>query len=241
VSTLNSGEGAAVRVAGLWRYPVKSLAGESLDVAELTTNGMAGDRTVHVTSTEGLLTGRVRHRLVILRASTDPSGTPIIEGHRWDSAEAAELVRREAGPDARLVAYGGPERFDVANLLVATDGSAMAFGHDLRRLRPNIALAGVPQGTEQAWVGRALKIGDALIGVHSLRSRCVVTSIDPDTGDIDIEVFRRVRRVFGGKLCLNSWVIRPGRIHVGDSVVIADTEAEPSGLGGWVTGAPYRV
>jgi hypothetical protein len=32
------------RVAGLWRFPVKSMAGEQLDEAELGWHGLAGDR-----------------------------------------------------------------------------------------------------------------------------------------------------------------------------------------------------
>lgn len=32
------------RVAGLWRYPVKSMAAEALDSAEVDWNGLAGDR-----------------------------------------------------------------------------------------------------------------------------------------------------------------------------------------------------
>ena len=34
-------------VAELWRYPVKTLAGERLDRAELTADGVVGDRLVH--------------------------------------------------------------------------------------------------------------------------------------------------------------------------------------------------
>jgi uncharacterized protein YcbX len=32
------------RVVGLWRYPVKSMAGEALDQVEVSWNGLAGDR-----------------------------------------------------------------------------------------------------------------------------------------------------------------------------------------------------
>src|SRR5215475_13282360 len=32
------------RVAGLWRYPVKSMAGEELDAVEVSWHGLAGDR-----------------------------------------------------------------------------------------------------------------------------------------------------------------------------------------------------
>jgi uncharacterized protein len=38
-----------MHVAGLWRYPVKSLAGESLTVATLTPEGIPGDRVAHLT------------------------------------------------------------------------------------------------------------------------------------------------------------------------------------------------
>ena len=37
-----------MQVAGLWRYPVKSLGGEALVEAELTSDGIVGDRRVHV-------------------------------------------------------------------------------------------------------------------------------------------------------------------------------------------------
>jgi uncharacterized protein YcbX len=36
--------GSAGSVAGLWRFPVKSMAGERLDMAELTERGLLGDR-----------------------------------------------------------------------------------------------------------------------------------------------------------------------------------------------------
>ncbi|MBK6306789.1 MAG: MOSC N-terminal beta barrel domain-containing protein [Gemmatimonadetes bacterium] len=42
-----------LRVAGLWRYPVKSLAGEPLREAQLTRDGIPGDRIVHVRGPEG--------------------------------------------------------------------------------------------------------------------------------------------------------------------------------------------
>ena len=230
-----------MQVAGIWRYPVKSLAGEALEVAGLTNDGVAGDRTVHVRNATGLLTGRVRHGLLTLPATTSADGEPLVAGHPWDSIPTADLVREHAGPDARLARYTGPERFDVTNLLVATDGTIDSFGHDIRRLRPNILIAGVPAGAESRWDGAALSIGDALIGVHSPRARCVVTSVDPDTGATTPEVFRRIRRDFGGELCLNCWVIRPGPVRVGDPVDLVRTDASPQHVGGWVVGAPYQL
>ena len=133
-----------MHVAALWRYPVKSLAGEPLDHARLDIDGVSGDRIVHVRGAHGPLTGRTRHELVAIPASTGPDGIPLVAGKPWNTPAAAAVIRRHAGPDARLAAYDGPERFDVLNLLVATDGAVDAFGHDVRRLRPNLLLAGVP-------------------------------------------------------------------------------------------------
>ena len=108
------------------------------------------------------------------------------------------------------MADSSPERFDILNLLVATDGAVDRFGYDVRRLRPNIVLSGVAADLEPRLPGQALAIGDALIGVHSVRQRCVVTTIDPDTGSQDLDVFRRIRDEFDGELALNCWVMRPG-------------------------------
>ena len=53
-----------MHVGRLWRYPVKSLGGEPLAEAELTADGVSGDRIVHIGGTHGPLTGRTRHSLV---------------------------------------------------------------------------------------------------------------------------------------------------------------------------------
>ena len=228
-----------MHVAGLWRYPVKSLGGEPLQTAQLTGDGMAGDRTVHVRSAHRPLTGRTRHGLLTLPVSTGADGAPRVAGHRWDSSAAGELVRAAAGADAELAGYDGPERFDITNLLVATDGALARFGADVRRLRPNLLLAGVPVGAEPSWPGNVLEIGDALIGIHSQRARCIVTSIDPDTGAQDLEVFRRIRRDFGNEIALNRWVIRPGTVRVGDPARLVPTQEQPEHVGGWIVGATY--
>jgi uncharacterized protein YcbX len=230
---------ADVRVGALWRYPVKSLKGEALSSARLTSGGVEGDRVVHVAGRRGLLTARTRHDLLRVRAATGHDGAPLVEGHRWDSAAAADIVRRSAGPDARLVADTAPERFDVLDLLVATDGAVDRLGLDIRRLRPNIALTGVPADLEPLLPGQALAIGDALVGLHSVRQRCIVTTFDPDDGEQNLDVLRRIRSQFGGEVALNAWVIRPGVVRVGDAVRVLPALSGPDRIGGWVVGAPY--
>jgi MOSC domain-containing protein len=228
-----------MHVEGLWRYPIKSLGGEALQTAALTCDGVAGDRLVHVTSSRGPITGRSRPGLLTIPGSTGVDGVPCAAGARWDSPEAAAIVAERAGHDARLTSYAGPERFDVLNLLVATDAAVNRLGVDIRRLRPNLLIGGAPEDAERYWPGNALAIGDALLGLHSVRQRCVVTTIDPDTGDQDPDVLRRIIRDFDGELALNAWVIEPGAIAIGDSVSLVPTDAEPDAIGGWVVGAPY--
>jgi uncharacterized protein YcbX len=228
-----------MHVAGLWRYPVKSLRAEPLDVAELTLDGVAGDRRVHVRGDRQPLTGRSRHQLLTIPAGTGPDGQALVAGHRWDSPDAAAVIRAHAGPDARLAAYDGPERFDIANLLVATDGEVAELGADIRRLRPNILIGGVDAGEERGWPGRALAIGDVVIGVLKVRARCVVTTIDPDSGAQDVEVLRTINAEFGGEIALDSWVIAAGTVRLGDPVALVDSAARPRHVGGWVVGRPY--
>ncbi len=229
----------SVRVSQLWRYPVKSLRGEPLESVRLTPEGIEGDRVVHVAGRRGPLTGRTRGGLLTVPARTGLDGSPLVDGHRWDSEQAADVVRTMGGPEARLVADSSPERFDILSLLVATDGAVERFGYDVRRLRPNIVLSGVAADLEPGLPGQALAIGDTLIGVHSVRQRCVVTTIDPDTGSQDLDVFRRIRDEFGGELALNCWVLRSGVVNVGDRASFVPAPEPPARLGGWIVGAPY--
>jgi uncharacterized protein YcbX len=93
-----------------------------------------------------------------------------------------------------------------------------AVGHDRRRFRPNLVIGGVPGLAERQWEGGQLRIGAVLIGMQDLRSRCIMTTFDPDTGKQDLSVLRVVQKEFGGVLGLNSYVVEPGRIAVGDKL-----------------------
>jgi uncharacterized protein YcbX len=210
-----------MRVAELWRYPVKSMAGERLERALVTPTGLAGDRVVHVADGRGgVVTARTHPRLLAHRGALDPDGEPLIDGRPWTSAEAASAVRAAAGDGARLARWDGPERFDVLPLLVATDGAIAALGVDGRRLRPNIVVAGVDGLAERGWPGCRIRIGDVVIDLVKLRGRCVMTTYDPDTQAQDLGVLRRIARDFGGRMALDSAVVEGGTIAVGDTVTL---------------------
>lgn len=203
----------------LWRYPVKSLGGEPLSEADVREDGIAGDRVVQVVNELGAtVTARTHGGLLSLRAALGEDGEPRVDGLSWRHPDIAARTRRVAGPDAELVRFDGVQRFDILPLLVATDGAVRAFGEDGRRLRPNLVIENVDGLAERTWEGMGLRVGEALIGIHSLRDRCIVTTYDPDTVEQRVDVLRDIYRRFDGKLALNCWVIRGGRIRVGDPV-----------------------
>jgi uncharacterized protein len=207
-------------VAGLWRYPGKTLAGERLSTATVGFTGIFGDRAIRVVGPEGVRTSRRHYRLLGLRGTLSGQGHVLINGYLWRSREALALVRRAAGDDAWLAASEGHDRFDVLPLLVATDGAVAVFGRDVRRLRPNILIGGVDGLAECDWPGAELHIGRLIVRLDSLRARCAMTTVDPDTLERDPEVLRDIGRRFRGRLALNSDVARPGTIAIGDPVTL---------------------
>lgn len=208
-----------MKIAEIWRYPVKTMAGEMLQSVDVGHLGIKGDRVVHVEdASERVITSRSHPRFLGHKGSLNLHGEVMVDGLPWDSAEVAASVVDIAGPGAKLVRYEGAERFDVLPLLVATDGAIAAFGHDHRRLRPNIVIGGVEGLAEREWPGACLRIGKVLIGVQDLRLRCIMTSFDPDTLLQDKGITHGIYRRFEGKLALNCFVIEGGEIAVGEEV-----------------------
>jgi uncharacterized protein YcbX len=232
---MKTGAAAAMTVTEIWRYPVKTMAGEKIERAAMGSLGIEGDRVVHVEDARGrVITSRSHPRFLGHKAVLGSDNDPLVDGRPWRSPEVAAEVVAIAGAGARLVRYDGAERFDVLPLLVATDGAIAAFGHDHRRLRPNIVIGGIQGLGERDWPGGCLRVGKVLIGVQDLRLRCIMTSFDPDTLAQDKEITRGIYRRFEGKLALNCFVIEGGEIRVGDEVTLvrgrACAEAAAAGI-----------
>lgn len=198
------------------------MAGERLEQVRVGELGLEGDRKVLVRGPSGrVLTSRKHHQLLGLHGTLAADGQALVSGHPWNSAEALALVRNAVGPGTELIYHDGSARFDILPLLVATDGAIDAFGHDARRLRPNIIIGGVEGLAERRWPGRCLSIGDVSIGVQDLRGRCVMTTYDPDTLEQNPRVLKEIVQKFNGELALNCFVIRSGELKVGDHVELA--------------------
>jgi hypothetical protein len=210
-------------IKDLWRYPVKSMAGERVSEIQLTRDGFADDRKIMVLGPSGhVITSRTHYRLLGLKGTLGNDGVAYISGHRWDSSGALELVVQAVGPGAQLISYEGVERFDVLPLLVATDGAIEHMGFDGRRLRPNVVVGGVKDLEERTWEGHNLRIGDAIIHAAQLRGRCVMTTYDPDTLKQDRNILRRIVQELDGTMALDCSVVQGGTLRVGDPVAIVD-------------------
>jgi uncharacterized protein len=203
----------------IWRYPVKSLAGEQLRETSLTDIGVEGDRRIAIVSPNGrVVTARRYPGLLALKSSLGKEGTPLVQGRPWHDPQSLASVREATGLAAEFLEVKGQESFDVLPLSVATDGAIDYLGVDRRRFRPNLLIGAVQGLAERAWEGLALRIGQAVIRMAQLRSRCVMTTWDPDTQAQDSDVLRHIVKELDGTLSLDSFVEQEGTVRVGDQV-----------------------
>src|SRR5438309_10456373 len=118
-----------MHVAELWRFPVKSMAGEPLGRADVRPDGIVGDRVAYVLGAHRrIVTARRRPRLLGHRATLGMDGERQVDGRPWRAPEVERDVVAAIGVGACLVLADGIERSDVRPLLVATDGAIRTLG-----------------------------------------------------------------------------------------------------------------
>ncbi len=207
-----------LKVGELWRYPVKGLRGESLEGVEVADAGIPGDRCLRVLDERGIVTGRRKQRMIGLDATLNGEGEPLIAGHPWRSPEAAAAIRDVAGAAAKLSRPFGGHEHDAAHILLLSDGSVAQLGYDRRRFRPNIYVEGTDGPVELDWIGRRVRVGDLVLSVDEPCVRCVITTIDPDTIEVDLDVLKRTNADLDGFMGAYCSVVEPAAIAVGDQV-----------------------
>jgi uncharacterized protein YcbX len=131
------------------------------------------------------------------------------------SGWAGEPVRLARAADGR----GGWSGF-AASLIGTPTIDALGLGPiDPRRFRMMIQTAGGAPFEEEAGVGRDVRVGDAVVRVVEECIRCAVTTVDPDTGERDVDALRAMITAKGAaNLGVYCDVITPGTIRLGDPV-----------------------
>jgi uncharacterized protein YcbX len=234
-----------VRVAELWRYPVKSLQGEPLQTAELTGDGLEGDRRFalfDVGSGFGLTARRQPELLFASGRLRDDGGADIVlpDGSvtHDDEVVSAWLGRRVVlrSADAEVTRHyenpvdfedeatsqwqafaGAPGAFhDNSGARVSLVSTATISGWDRRRFRANVLLDG--EG-EDALLGSSVALGEAVLDIGIRIQRCVMTTRRQPSGiERDLDVLRTINRERDGCLAVGALVVQPGTVRVGDAL-----------------------
>ena len=88
----------------------------------------------------------------------------------------------------------------------------------IHRWRGNIWLDGIEAWTEFDWLGRDLRLGEAVINVRERTERCMATTANPDTGTRDADTLGALQS-FGHKdFSVKVAVIQGGLVRVGDTL-----------------------
>ena len=227
----------------LWRYPVKSMIGESLATAEVGALGIAGDRQWGLVDRDtGLvLTARRVPQLLFAQPVPDgdvmsvrlPDGTVTDDDQVLSDWVGRAVVLRRPAPDEHgHYAVEGTGLHDVApeqwegpagvwhdskrTRLSIVAEEALA-DQDARRFRANVVVRG---GDERDLVGVQVRIGPVLVDVVKEIDRCVIVTRPQPGLDRDRSVLTRVHAERAGNLGVGGLVVRGGRISVGDALEV---------------------
>ncbi len=96
---------------------------------------------------------------------------------------------------------------------------------DPRRFRMLIEVDGVDPHAEDTWLGQELRVGDAVLRFDGHVGRCLITSRDPETGEVTLPTLELLRSYRSGldsteplPFGIYGRVLRPGTVSVGDNV-----------------------
>lgn len=231
------------QVEAIFRYAVKSMAGERLESASVGWHGIDGDRRL------ALRRNAARHGFPWLNASKLPElilFTPVRRGDAQNDLPthvrtpegkemevfgeelSGEIERRHGEPVQMTHIRSGI--FDDATMSVITTdtvqkiGKASGINPDVRRFRPNIVVRLVDQNAfqENEWVGSILCFGDPAEGPRvsvSMRdTRCSMINLDPDSAQSSPEVLKSVVRMNANDAGIYGTVIKIGRVAVGQTI-----------------------
>lgn len=232
------------RIEALFRYPVKSMAGESIEAADLGWHGLDGDRrlALHRIEERGGFPWLTASKLPDLvrfapsRQAPDLHGnlpshirTPEGESLALFGPELAANVSRRHGAAVEMM-HLNRGIFDEASVSVITSATVDEIARlsdqrpDVRRFRPNVLVSssGAAPFEEEGWVGGVLWFGESdeapAVGVTNWDERCSMVNIDPDSAQQTAEVLKAIVRARDNRAGVYGAVTRRGRLEVGQTV-----------------------
>ena len=153
----------------------------------------------------------------------------VLEGP-WAAALTAYI-----GDDVRLVRADPGQQLQSRPVSIVSTASLDTLERsadlpeplDDRRFRMLVTLDGLAAWEEDGWVGRDVRIGEAIVSVELATPRCATTTRDPATGERDWDALRAIKNLRGLSpsstidFGVYATVVQPGRIRLGDEVVPA--------------------
>lgn len=231
-------------VAELNRFPVKSMAGEPLQVAEVDWQGIEGDRQyAFVRSANGTrfpwLTARDVPAMVLHKARFAEPGLPKKSAVLVETPDGATVPLHNPALKAHLeLAAGEPAHliqvargvYDAMPISIQTSGghARLEAAHgsplDLARFRSNVVIeSDVPLSD---WRGSRLAFGreedGAVVHCADPIPRCAMVTIDPHTATKEPGLLRTIAQHFGNAYGVYASPVRPGLIRVGDVARVMD-------------------
>jgi uncharacterized protein YcbX len=233
------GHAQAGMVSGLWRFPVKSMAGAPLAQADVSWAGLAGDRRWAFVRPDSQASGFPWHTI---REFSQMSNYVALLSEPARADRSRVLVRTPAGDlydvtDPRLAAELGPGvrvmrldrgAFDAMPVSLISDSTVSALceladvPRNELRFRPNIVVT-LDSGTpfeEDEWVGAVVRIGTAAVRIDRRDSRCVIVNVDPASGTPGARLLRVIGTARSARAGVYGTTVQPGVIRVGDPVLV---------------------
>ncbi len=235
------------QVEAIFRYPVKSMGGEGLEVARLGWHGIDGDRRLafrRIDDRSGFpwLTASKLPDLLLFAPHRREDGAPgdlpthvrTPDGDEmpvFGEDLATEVGRRHGAPVQMMHFKHGI--FDEASISVIAIDTVCEIGRlvgrslDVRRFRPNVVvrlLRSIPFA-EDEWLGGVLSFGEGddapAISVTMRDARCSMVNLDPDSASASPEVLKAIVRTNQNKAGIYGTVTRVGRLAVGQTILFS--------------------
>jgi len=226
------------RIAHLYRYPIKSVLGESCGALTLNERGVEFDRLYAITDAEGKFGSHKTTRRFRKIDGLFELGAVVKDGVTWvrfpDGAEfcwnddeVSSRLSAHVGQPVTLQAEKAISHFDDGPLHIITSAS-MAWLQaklpdsviDPRRFRANMVISCEgDEPVEQSWIGRTLNLGTCQVEIVSPCERCLMTTLAQENLPLDSKILTTIGRSSDLSFGVYAKVIKPGVLKSGDSVV----------------------